>query len=44
MLGWGVPMPILLRTRRYDEAFWKELLGKDGVKSDPDEIVKKLGF
>jgi hypothetical protein len=44
MLGWGVPMPILLRTRRYDDEFWKELLGKDGVKSDPDEIVKKLGF
>ena len=29
LLGWGVPMPILVRSRRYDDTFWKELLGKD---------------
>lgn len=28
-LGWGVPMPILVRSRRYDAQFWKELLGED---------------
>ncbi len=44
MLGWGVPMPILLRTRRYDDGFWKDLLGKEAEMKDPDEIVKKLGF
>lgn len=25
MLGWGVPMPIPIRSRRYDEKFWQEL-------------------
>ncbi len=44
MLGWGVPMPILLRTRRYDDEFWKDLLGKEAEMQDPDEIVRKLGF
>lgn len=44
MLGWGVPMPILLHTRRYDDDFWKELQGKDAEKSNPDELVKKLGY
>lgn len=27
MLGWGVPMPIPLRSRRYDDKFWQDLLG-----------------
>ncbi len=27
LLGWGVPMPLPIRSRRYDDAFWKELLG-----------------
>nr|WP_321508957.1 ATP-binding protein [uncultured Hyphomonas sp.] len=26
MLGWGVPMPIVVRSRRYDDAFWEELI------------------
>ncbi len=25
MLGWGVPMPIPIRSRRYDDKFWREL-------------------
>ena len=25
MLGWGVPMPIPIRSRRYDEKFWQEI-------------------
>jgi len=25
MLGWGVPMPIPIRSRRYDDKFWQEL-------------------
>ena len=28
LLGWGVPMPIPVRSRRYNQAFWDELLGK----------------
>jgi hypothetical protein len=43
LLGWGVPMPLPVRSRRYDETFWKELLGSKGKKSD-HELVKELGF
>ncbi len=45
MLGWGVPMPILLRTRRYDDTFWKELLGnKSGAQRSAEQNIKELGF
>jgi DNA helicase HerA-like ATPase len=44
MLGWGVPMPILLRTRRYDDAFWKELKGDSNEQKSPEEQLKKLGY
>jgi hypothetical protein len=41
LLGWGVPMPLPVRSRRYDEAFWKELLG--GKKPEAQSL-KELGF
>lgn len=41
LLGWGVPMPLPVRSRRYDETFWKELLG--GKKSEAQSL-KELGF
>ena len=46
MLGWGVPMPIPIRSRRYDQAFWEELLGnKANVgKIDRDQLNKEMGF
>jgi uncharacterized protein len=45
LLGWGMPMPIPIRSRRYDERFWQELLGSraPGKKSESD-ILKELGF
>lgn len=45
LLGWGVPMPLPVRSRRYDERFWEELLGKPagGRRSEAD-IIKELGF
>ena len=43
LLGWGVPMPILVKSRRYDIAFWKELLGKEGPRST-EQSLKELGF
>jgi hypothetical protein len=43
LLGWGVPMPILVRSRRYDDAFWQQLLGKDDRISDT-QAMKDLGF
>jgi len=43
MLGWGVPMPIVVHSRRYDEDFWKDLLG-NATKSSADDIIDELGF
>lgn len=45
--GWGVPMPIPVRSRRLDKQFWQEL---GGNKEDPlqaedlETQKKKLGF
>ena len=45
LLGWGVPMPLPVRSRRYDDLFWKELLGnKAKNKFDPDQAVRDLGY
>ena len=41
LLGWGVPMPLPVRSRRYDDLFWKELLGAKKAKG---EGLKDLGF
>lgn len=41
LLGWGVPMPLPVRSRRYDEAFWKEM--SKGKKSQAQNL-KELGF
>jgi hypothetical protein len=43
LLGWGVPMPLPVRSRRYDDAFWKELLGGRAKRSE-EEGLKDLGF
>lgn len=43
LLGWGVPMPLPIRSRRYDEQFWKEVLGEKG-KGTVEENLAKLGF
>lgn len=45
LLGWGVPMPLPVRSRRYDERFWKELLGKDSDRPvDVDARIRDMGF
>jgi DNA helicase HerA-like ATPase len=43
LLGWGVPMPLPVRSRRYDEAFWQELFGVGGKRSEAQNL-KELGF
>ena len=43
LLGWGVPMPLPVRSRRYDDNFWKELTGVS-VKKDESQIMKELGY
>ncbi|HEY6072236.1 MAG TPA: ATP-binding protein, partial [Anaerolineales bacterium] len=42
LLGWGVPMPLPVKSRRYDEQFWKELLGK--APRTEEQNMKELGF
>ncbi|HEX7973441.1 MAG TPA: ATP-binding protein [Anaerolineales bacterium] len=45
LLGWGVPMPLPVRSRRYDDRFWEELLGKSNPAGRPaKDILKELGF
>jgi uncharacterized protein len=46
LLGWGVPMPLPVKSRRYDEHFWEELRGKRGKKKKRGEAetLKELGF
>ena len=44
-LGWGVPMPLPVKSRRYDDVFWKELLGGGGsAKKSEAQNLKELGF
>jgi hypothetical protein len=43
LLGWGVPMPLPVKSRRYDDNFWKELLGKGKNRSEAQNL-KELGF
>jgi DNA helicase HerA-like ATPase len=43
LLGWGVPMPLPVRSRRYDETFWKELLGGKEKRSQ-EQNLRELGF
>ncbi len=44
LLGWGVPMPIPVKSRRYDERFWQELKGGSESKRSEAQILKELGF
>lgn len=43
LLGWGVPMPLPVSSRRYDEQFWKELLVSSSSKKD-ERSLKELGY
>jgi uncharacterized protein len=44
LLGWGVPMPIPVKSRRYDQTFWDELQGKNAGKIDRAKTLSELGF
>ncbi len=41
LLGWGVKMPIPIRSRRYDKEFYDEMRGRSHRSSDP---TKKRDF
>ncbi|HPH96213.1 MAG TPA: ATP-binding protein [Anaerolineaceae bacterium] len=42
LLGWGVPTPIPVRTRRYNDEFWRALKGRDKVVTTND-LISRLG-
>ena len=44
LLGWGVPMPLPVRSRRYNQKFWEELKGKKAAPRGETEILTELGF
>ena len=47
LLGWGVPMPIPGRSRRYDAVFWQDILGerlKVENKRSESDLLKELGY
>jgi hypothetical protein len=44
LLGWGVPMPLPVKSRRYDDEFWKVLLGSASGKRTEKQNLKDLGF
>ena len=44
LLGWGVPMPLPVRSRRYDDRFWEDLLGGGVNKRTESQIMGELGF
>ena len=44
MLGWGVPMPIPIRSRRYDQQFWIDLMGEKREFRSTKEFNKSLGM
>lgn len=44
LMGWGVPMPLPVRSRRYDDKFWQELMGKTSEDKTVEENIKELGF
>lgn len=44
LMGWGMKMPLPVRSRRYDDTFWQELLGSKNKEKSPDQNLKELGF
>lgn len=44
LLGWGMPMPLPVRSRRYDKKFWQELQGENIGEREEEDIIEELGF
>jgi hypothetical protein len=42
LLGWGVPMPLPVKSVRYDERFWDEMKGKK--RRSGADALKEMGF
>ena len=44
LIGWGVPMPLPVSSRRYDQQFWDKLLGAASGERGESDILTELGF
>jgi len=46
LLGWGVPMPMPIRSRRYNEQFWSDLLEEESSIRDQsaEDSLREMGF
>lgn len=46
LLGWGVPMPLPIRSRRYDDSFWDELKHgtTDVTEQSAEDSLREMGF
>ena len=42
LMGHAVPMPIAIRTRKYDEAFHQQMIAEDNHPGDANEAIKEL--
>jgi DNA helicase HerA-like ATPase len=42
LMGHAVPMPIAIRTRKYDEAFHQKMVADDSSPGDANEAIKEL--
>jgi len=42
LLGWGVKMPLPVRSRRYDKRFWDELVGKEEKPPTLEDLTRDL--
>ncbi len=42
LLGWGVNMPLPVRSRRYDQRFWDELIGKADKQPTVADLTRDL--
>ncbi len=42
LLGWGMPMPLPVRSRRYDDRFWQELTGKPAARRSAQEFIDTI--
>lgn len=44
LLGYGVPMPIPIRSRRYDAQFWQEILSEDELSATDRQKFREMVF
>jgi DNA helicase HerA-like ATPase len=42
LMGHAVPMPVVVRTRKYDETFYAAMTAEDGGAKDANEAIRDL--